>query len=86
MFEAMTAGIREETVRRLFGFNLERRSPVERRSVSKNQVENVGGDSSEKKKPVRAAKKPRPNDPCPCGKTKPNGKRYKYKECCGRDE
>ena len=33
----------------------------------------------------RQAKKIQPNDPCPCGKTYPDGKRVKYKNCCGRN-
>lgn len=28
---------------------------------------------------------PKRKDDCPCGKTKPNGKRRKYKNCCGQD-
>ena len=86
MFEAMTAGIREETVSRLFRVQVQPRQQIQRKSVSKNAVANAGGDDSVKKKPVRAAKKPKPNDPCPCGKRKPNGNPYKYKECCGRNE
>ena len=86
MFEAMTAGIREETVSRLFRVQVQPRRPLERKSVSKNAVENAGGDDSVKKQPVRAKKKPKPNDPCPCGRKKPNGNPYKYKECCGRNE
>ena len=85
MFEAMTAGIREETVSRLFRVQVQPRAQIQRKSVSKNAVANAGGDDSVKKKPVRAAKKPKPNDPCPCGKRKPNGNPYKYKECCGRN-
>ncbi len=85
MFEAMTAGIREETVSRLYRVQVQQpRAQLQRKSVSKNATANAGGDDSVKKKPVRAAKKPKPNDPCPCGKKKPNGNPYKYKECCGR--
>ena len=43
--------------------------------------------TAEKKKPVKKAPKPGRNDPCPCGKMKPDGsRRLKYKECCGRNE
>ena len=80
----MTAGIREETVSRLYRVQVQPRAQIQRKSVAKNAVANAGGDDSVKKKPVRAAKKPKPNDPCPCGKRKPNGNPYKYKECCGR--
>jgi len=44
----------------------------------------VGGDDSVKRQPVKAAKKPGRNDPCPCGKLRPNGLPMKYKDCCGR--
>ena len=44
------------------------------------------GDDSVKKQPVRRAKKPGRNDPCPCGKLRPNGLPMKYKDCCGRNE
>jgi len=30
------------------------------------------------RKPIRSAKKPKRNEPCPCGSGK------KYKECCGK--
>jgi len=35
-------------------------------------------------RPVVAGKEPGRNDPCPCGKTRPDGKPVKYKNCCGR--
>jgi len=36
---------------------------------------------------VKKVPKPGRNDPCPCGKMKPDGsRRLKYKECCGRNE
>jgi len=25
------------------------------------------------------------NDPCPCGKLRPNGLPMKYKDCCGKN-
>ena len=37
-------------------------------------------DGTVKKQPVKKAKKPGRNDPCPCGSGK------KYKKCCGRFE
>ena len=85
MFEAMIRGIREETVRRLFIVRVTRQQPVERKSVARNQAANVGGEP-QKKKPVRKVKKPGRNDPCPCGKLRPNGLPMKYKDCCGRNE
>lgn len=86
MFEGMVHGIREETVRRLFTVQVRTAQPIERKSVAKNAAANVGGEP-EKKKPVKKAPKPGRNDPCPCGKMKPDGsRRLKYKECCGRNE
>ena len=86
MFEAMINGIREETVRRLYTIRIRKEQTIERKAVSKNQAANVGGEQV-KKKPIRKAPKPGRNDPCPCGKMKPDGsRRLKYKECCGRKE
>ena len=86
MFDAMTEGIREETVRRLFTVRIRREQKLERKSVAKNAAANAGGDASLKKQPVRRVKKPGRNDPCPCGKKRPNGLPMKYKDCCGRNE
>jgi preprotein translocase subunit SecA len=86
MFEAMVAGIREETVRRLYTVQVRREQAIERKAVAKNAAANVGGEPV-KKKPVKKAPKPGRNDPCPCGKMKADGsRRLKYKECCGRNE
>ena len=86
MFEAMVAGIREETVRRLFTVQVRREQTIERKAVAKNAAANVGGEPV-KKKPVKKAPKPGRNDPCPCGKMKADGsRRLKYKECCGRND
>ena len=86
MFEAMIRGIREETVRRLFVVRIRKEEKLERKSVSKNAAANVGGDAPQKKQPVKKIKKPGRNDPCPCGKLRPNGLPMKYKDCCGRSE
>ena len=85
MFEAMIRGIREETVRRLFTVRIARQQPIERKSVATQQAANVGGEP-QKKQPVKKVKKPGRNDPCPCGKLRPNGLPMKYKDCCGRNE
>ncbi|MCD7793113.1 MAG: preprotein translocase subunit SecA [Oscillospiraceae bacterium] len=85
MFEEMVAGIRSEVVKRLFTVKVRRSQTVERKSGTGSGVENVGGDASVKSAPARKAKKPGPNDPCPCGKKRPNGLPMKYKNCCGRD-
>ena len=86
MFEAMINGIREETVRRIYTVRVRKEAPIQRRAVAKNAAANVGGEPV-KKKPIRKVAKPGRNDPCPCGKMKPDGsRRLKYKECCGRNE
>lgn len=87
MFEAMINGIRTEVVRRMFTVQVKKEQPIERKSVAKGATGSVGGDSTAaKKQPMKAAKKPGRNDPCPCGKLRPNGLPMKYKDCCGRDE
>ncbi|MBR2832801.1 MAG: preprotein translocase subunit SecA [Oscillospiraceae bacterium] len=87
MFEAMVNGIKEEVVRRLFIARVRKEQPLERTSVSRTVTTagNVGGDDSEKKQPVKKGKKIGRNDPCPCGKLRPNGLPMKYKDCCGRN-
>ena len=84
MFEAMIAGMREEVVRRIFTVRVNVDRGLERKSVSKNAVANVGGEPV-KKQPVRKQQKIGRNDPCPCGKKRPNGLPMKYKDCCGRN-
>ena len=85
MFEQMIAGIRSEVVRRMYTVRIRREEPVERKSVAKTNLNNVGGDDSVKKQPVKKVKKPGRNDPCPCGKLRPNGLPMKYKDCCGKN-
>ncbi len=87
MFEAMINGIKEEVVRRLYIARIKKEQTLERKSVAKNQnaIANAGGDASEKPQPVKKGQKIGRNDPCPCGKKRPNGLPMKYKDCCGRD-
>ncbi len=76
MFDNMTEGIREDTVRLLCHIRIEQK--VEREQVAK--VTGTNKDDSGPKKPVKREKmKVYPNDPCPCGSGK------KYKNCCGRN-
>ena len=77
MFEAMVNGIKEEVVRRLFVVRVKKDQALERKSVSKTNVNNVGGEPV-KKQPVKKGSKVGRNDPCPCGSGK------KYKHCCGK--
>ena len=75
MFQEMTDGIQEDTLRLLYNVRVEQK--VEREEVAK--VTGTNKDDSAQKKPVqRANDKVYPNDPCPCGSGK------KYKQCCGR--
>ena len=75
MFDAMSAGIQEDTVRLLFHVKVEQK--VEREEVAKVTGTNKDGSGPRAPK-KRAADKVYPNDPCPCGSGK------KYKQCCGR--
>ncbi len=76
MFDAMTEGISEDTVKSLLHVRIEQN--VEREQVAK--VTGTNKDDSAAKGPVkRAAKKIMPNEPCPCGSGK------KYKHCCGKN-
>ena len=84
MFDAMNAGIREETVRRMFTVQIRQNTTLERKSVA--QANTPAGDGTVKKSPVKKPKKPGRNDPCPCGKLRPNGLPMKYKDCCGKDK
>ncbi len=75
MFEGMTNAIREETVRRLFLFQLRTDEEIKRQKVATITSEGGAGDNTVKRQPVRKVKIG-PNDPCPCGSGK------KYKKCC----
>ncbi len=86
MFEAMIEGIKTEVVRRIYTVRVRKEQTIERKAAAKANVNNVGGDGSVKKQPIKKIKKPGRNDPCPCGKWKADGSRpLKYKECCGRN-
>ncbi len=74
MFDAMTANIKEDTVKVLYRVKLEQK--VEREQVAK--VTGTNKDDSLGRKPVKKETRVYPNDPCPCGSGK------KYKQCCGR--
>ena len=76
MFQAMITAIREETVRRLFALTLRPTQEVKRERVAKETGTGATTNSEVKKQPVRKAKKPGPNEPCPCGSG------LKYKKCC----
>ena len=75
MFDEMTVGIAEDTVRILYHIKVEQK--VEREPVAK--VTGTNKDDSTVKKPIRIEARVYPNDPCPCG----SGKKYKF--CCGKN-
>jgi len=88
MFEEMIGGIKEEVVRRVFTVRIRRDESLERRGVAKNflaSAQNAGGDASVKRQPLKKGQKIGRNDPCPCGKKRPNGLPMKFKDCCGRN-
>ncbi|MDO5402232.1 MAG: preprotein translocase subunit SecA [Eubacteriales bacterium] len=76
MFDEMTSGITEDTVRLLMHIKVEQK--VEREQVAKVTGTNKDDGPSVKGPVRRTDKKVYPNDPCPCGSGK------KYKNCCGR--
>lgn len=81
MFDEMTASICEGTVIGMLTVQLRTNEEVKREQQVKITGTSGGStDGSEKKQPVRKAKKPGRNDPCPCGSGK------KYKHCCGKDD
>jgi len=86
MFEQMIGGIKEEVVRRIFTVRIRKDESLQRRGVAKNynaSAQNVGGYDT-RRQPTKKMQKIGRNDPCPCGKKRPNGLPMKYKDCCGR--
>ena len=75
MFDAMTAAIKEETVRILFHIRVEQK--VEREPAAKVVGTNKD-DTAQRAPKKRDNDKVYPNDPCPCGSGK------KFKQCHGR--
>ena len=74
MFEEMIDAMKEETVRRLYSVRLRQNEEVKRERVASGMTENVGGDSTVKKRPTKVVKVGR-NDLCPCGSG------LKWKKC-----
>ncbi len=70
MFDAMVEAIREDTIRMLLTVRIQKNAaPIQREQVAKPDAPNAGSIRMTKKKP-------RDNDPCPCGSG------LKYKKCC----
>jgi preprotein translocase subunit SecA len=69
MFEAMIRQSGRRRWRGLYTLRLRAKRAQAGRSGQGHRVSH-GGDDTLKKKPVKAAKKPGRNDPCPCGSGK----------------
>ncbi len=76
MFNEMSQGIMEDTIRTLFRIRVEQK--VEREQVAKVTGTNKDEESGVREPVKRQDKKIYPNDPCPCGSGK------KYKNCHGK--
>ena len=81
MFEEMTANIQEETVRLLLNavFTKERQEQKSAPAQTPQRMTESLGENRQTG-PIKAAKTPGRNDPCPCGSGK------KYKNCCGKTQ
>jgi preprotein translocase subunit SecA len=53
-------------------------SDIEKATLNQSYEEGVIAEDLSKLKPITGSKKPKRNDPCPCGSGK------KYKNCCGQ--
>ena len=81
MFDSMIAAIRENTAKMILTVRLRKKEEApQREQVAKETSAGTAGDKTVKRQPVKKAKKPGRNDPCPCGSG------LKYKKCCGRDQ
>ncbi len=79
MFEEMTEGIQEDTVKMLM--RVKPQEKMQRKEVARITGTSGGSGSTDKPQPVvHREKKVGRNDPCPCGSGK------KYKKCCGQNE
>ncbi|MCR4671772.1 MAG: preprotein translocase subunit SecA [Lachnospiraceae bacterium] len=81
MFDEMTESIHRDIVTIMM--HVRRKPTTERQQVAKATGTNKD-ESAVRQPKKRTAKKVGPNDPCPCGKTYPDGRPIKYKNCCGR--
>ncbi len=74
MFEAMQDGIEKSIAQFLL------RMEIKQNFKAKPIEGNYADGKAKVKEPVKAEKKPKRNDPCPCGSG------LKYKNCCGRNK
>lgn len=80
MFDAMIAGIKEDTMRMMLTVRVRTEEEIRREQVNKPPSPKGENETGEPLQPVRNLKKVGRNDPCPCGSGK------KYKKCCGQYE
>ena len=81
LFNDLIKKIKIESVKFIHRVEFNFEEPQEQESIAQEaQIEENSEDSEEKskKEPSVGGKKPKRNDPCPCGSGK------KYKECCGK--
>ena len=81
-----TMSIREDTVRLMMTIMPKNEEDTKRKQVAEITSTSGASDGSEKGRTVRKGVKIGPNDPCPCGKLRPNGLPMKYKDCCGKNQ
>jgi preprotein translocase subunit SecA len=82
MFDELLATIRHDVVQVIYHLT-PRVEPVQRPRTQRAITTNREEESAQQ--PVKAGKKVGRNDPCPCGKLAPDGKRIlKFKQCHGR--
>lgn len=84
MFDAMTESIKEETVKYMMGFQVQKEEakPMQRKAVVDIDKVQENFESALEQKPTTQRKTEKEvgrNEECPCGSGK------KYKKCCGKD-
>ncbi len=68
----------EAEKRRMEAILNELESDLENAKTNEDEIFEAEVEESKERKPIRAVKKPKRNEPCPCGSGK------KYKHCCGK--
>jgi len=83
MFDELLDSIRRDAVRVIYHLTATRPEPVRQPRAARPITTNRDDEGGQQ--PVKVGKKIGRNDPCPCGKLTPDGKRVlKYKQCHGR--
>jgi preprotein translocase subunit SecA len=77
VFADMTDRMSRETLLRLFKIRVREEKEIKKATNKSRLSYNIGGDSTEARRPVQKGRKVGRNEPCPCGSGK------KYKKCCG---